>query len=49
MLVGGRAAIPPAAPKAVPVSQERAAPLITQGDVNLGLDPAGALVTIPLE
>lgn len=47
LLIGGRAAMPPVAPTTVPVSQERAAPLITQGDVNLGLDPAGAFVTIP--
>jgi S1-C subfamily serine protease len=49
VLLVGRAAIPPTTPSAVPASQERAAPLITQGDVNLGLDPAGALVTIPRE
>jgi S1-C subfamily serine protease len=49
VLLGGRAAIPPATPSAVPVSQERAAPLITQGDVNLGLDPVGAFVTIPAQ
>lgn len=49
VLIGGRAAIPPASPSSVPASEERAAPLITQGDVNLGLDPAGAFVTIPGE
>lgn len=49
VLIGGRAAIPPASPTSVPASEERAAPLITQADVNLGLDPAGAFVTIPGE
>ena len=48
VLIGGRAAMPPVAPTTVPVSQERAAPLITERDVNLGLDPAGAFVTIPV-
>jgi hypothetical protein len=46
VLLGGRAIRPAPTATSVPASQERAAPLIASSDVNLGLDPTAAFVTL---
>lgn len=46
VLLGGRAIRPAPTATSIPASQERAAPLIASSDVNLGLDPTGAFVTL---